>query len=306
MNNEIFISNKTINLINEVNQCFLDQYVELHHKEQEEKWVTSYNFLKSDAWPNCINYNDFYMLPDEIRRECIEIHEFSPDIWKEKIIKNAKEHYLQTTNRISVRKYLNDFLLDHLDILKDNRILDVACRYGASSLILYQNGCTNILGIDVRENSIKIANSIKNDLNIKNEVYFERCDVHNYDLLTSFVKDKDVILFLGILNHIHDHFEVLRVLTSSNARYIFIETIEPDEIINNPIPLVSWKSAKTYESLAGYIENMDTILEGHPNQAWIDLTMSLFGFKKLSERSGQVPCFDYITNHKISIFEKVK
>lgn len=306
MSNKITISNNTVNLINDLNQEFIDQYIYYHLKEQETQWASAYSVLKAPNWPSCITYNDFYKLSNDIKDECIHVHSFSPEIWKARVINNAKEHYYQDKNEISVRKPLMDFLIKHVTLLKSKAVIDIACRYGAISFLLNQNGCDRILGIDVRDSSIKIANSIKDDLNVGNAVNFTTCDVHNYSKLSDHCKGKDVILFLGILNHIHDHFEVLKTLSASNATHIFIETIEPNEVINSTIPLVSWNLGKTFESLSGYVENMDTILEGHPNQAWIDMVMNLLGFKKLDEEASSVPCFNYTTNHKISLFEKVK
>jgi len=42
------------------------------------KWLTFYQQIKSDTWPECDNEEDFINLPEEVKKECIEVFGYTP------------------------------------------------------------------------------------------------------------------------------------------------------------------------------------------------------------------------------------
>ena len=48
--------------------------------EINEAWKKSYNNLKADHWPSCDTVNEWESLPNWIKDECINEHNFSPDV----------------------------------------------------------------------------------------------------------------------------------------------------------------------------------------------------------------------------------
>jgi len=44
----------------------------------EESWDKEYNIVKGEHWPECKTFEDFINLPDNIRNECISVHNISP------------------------------------------------------------------------------------------------------------------------------------------------------------------------------------------------------------------------------------
>ena len=60
---------------------------QLEYKLQEarEVWNEKYSAIKDQSWPDCESYEDFDSLPNHIKKECIEVHKFSPEIWKQDI-----------------------------------------------------------------------------------------------------------------------------------------------------------------------------------------------------------------------------
>ena len=43
-----------------------------------ENWSSSYNKIKAESWPVCNNLDDWESLPDYIKEECENVHQFSP------------------------------------------------------------------------------------------------------------------------------------------------------------------------------------------------------------------------------------
>lgn len=53
-----------------------------------ENFIQSYNIIKNQSWPMCHTLDDWYSLPQAIRNECAQQHNFSPEI-----IANDKQTY---------------------------------------------------------------------------------------------------------------------------------------------------------------------------------------------------------------------
>ena len=61
-------------------QSFSQYILQKRKHENIRSFCDSYKKIKSDRthWPDCNSLSDWYELPDSIRNECINIHNFSP------------------------------------------------------------------------------------------------------------------------------------------------------------------------------------------------------------------------------------
>lgn len=46
----------------------------------KENWTKAYSAIRDDSWPECNTLDDWHKLPEHIKQECAEIHNFSPEI----------------------------------------------------------------------------------------------------------------------------------------------------------------------------------------------------------------------------------
>jgi sulfatase maturation enzyme AslB (radical SAM superfamily) len=68
-------------VIDEIKQYLTDPVERLIPAENCE-WQTAYDNVKDPSWPECQTYEDFELLPDNIKKECIEIHKIGIEEFK--------------------------------------------------------------------------------------------------------------------------------------------------------------------------------------------------------------------------------
>jgi SAM-dependent methyltransferase len=173
-------------------------------------------------------------------------------------------------------------LNENLERIQKKKILDLACNFGYWSIFAYHNQCSDVIGIDVREENINVAKLIQHDLKITDsKLKFMQADLHDHKHIAEICSDRDTVFLLGIMYHIHDHYDLLKSVCQQNVKNIVIETAESNEVSELDAPLIWWKYEPTFELVAGYHNDNEQTLVGHPNINWFDLVMKEFGFKRV-------------------------
>lgn len=283
MKDKITLSNSTIELIDSTRESITEKYVEMEMKFLESTWEKQYNIIKDESWPECNTYKDFEYLPDNIKEECITLHQFSPEFWIDSITKEMNAKYQNFKNGLLFNGYYRPLFDEYPEIIKGKKIIDFACNFGYWSIFCSMQNCLDIIGVDVRLENIKIAKAIQQDLNIsKKSLHFAQSDIHNYRQVKDLCFDRETVFLLGIMYHVHDHYNILKSVCGSTVKNIVIETNEAPEIIDLPEPLIHWKYESTVDLLMGVDEGQDTILVGFPNTSWFDLAMKGQGFERVA------------------------
>lgn len=283
MNNKVInLSDRTSDLLYTINQDIKEKYIPYEVQNQERSWVNTYNDIKGESWPECKSYDDFNFLPEHIQNECIHVHNFSPDILKKAIIADADVKFGKK-NQIVLSSWISDFLEQHLEVLQDKKVIDLACNFGHWSVFSYLNQCRSLVGADIRDDNLKVAKSIQQDMCLSDDqISFVKADIHDYKHMTELCAEKDTVLLLGIMYHIHDHYNVLESVCQPTVQSVVIETGEANEIIHSNDPLVWWKYEPTFELIAGAVNNTAEVLVGYPNVVWFDMVMKKLGFERVA------------------------
>ena len=107
-------------------------------------------------------------------------------------------------------------LLNHVDLKKDNRILDIGCNTGivAKHLMKY---CDSVFGIDGNEDAVNIAN---------------HPNIRHMNALSMDFEDSsfDTIIIMDVIEHIHDTDKLVREVSrvlSKKGKLIVIYPWEP-------------------------------------------------------------------------------
>lgn len=278
---KIILSNSTKDLISSIYKSIKEKYIVTSYEELESDWARQYDVIKGSNWPKCKNYEDFKNLPEDIKTECIQQHNFSPDIYYDSVINEANSKF-KIPNEISLRNDVDSFLISHSYVLQNKKIIDLACNFGYFSVFCHNQGSSNVVGIDVRSENIQVAKSIQKDLNLfDKKIEFKTGDLHDYSKIKNLCADKDTVLLLGIMYHVHDHFEILKTVCQPNVSYVVIESGENSDIIDSDQPLIWWRNEFTFDLLAGFSNNKGNTLVGYPNAAWFDLAMKILNFKRV-------------------------
>ena len=67
-------------VINQYTDISIHQVVQLYDPYQTIRWRTFYENIRGIDWPDCDFEEQFYMLPEHIQQECIELFGYQP--WK--------------------------------------------------------------------------------------------------------------------------------------------------------------------------------------------------------------------------------
>ena len=274
------LSDSTKKLINNINHPIRLQYEEFFYRKSEDKFIEQYKIISDDSWPDCSSYVDFTNLPVHIKTECETVHNFSPDKYLKAIQNDSKDLYKQkeyaTTN-----DYIGSFLLRHKSIFQDKHIVDFACKYGEYSFLALLNGASSVLAIDVREDNIKVAKSIKEDLSISDTaIDFVVSNIHDHQKNKTLCNNCNTAFLLGIMYHIHDHVDVINSIFDNNVENIVIES----GIFDHEKPIIWWKEEPTFEPMSGWHNYKNTIIVGYPTVSWFDLLANHYGYYKVDQQ----------------------
>jgi len=91
---EVVVHNKFLldKTLNNIRQWLPIPYEEIRYPalpdlpNSLDNWQKSYQTIRGSDWPECNSFDDWHHLPIEIRKECEELYDFSPDIWADKLL----------------------------------------------------------------------------------------------------------------------------------------------------------------------------------------------------------------------------
>jgi SAM-dependent methyltransferase len=105
--------------------------------------------------------------------------------------------------------------------LRGRRVLDLGCNAGYWSLLAAGAGADFVLGVDGRASYLEQAELVFEAKGIARERYrFAQANVFELELHERF----DVVLCLGLLDHVHRPFELFELMARSGAELLVIDT----------------------------------------------------------------------------------
>lgn len=168
-------------------------------------------------------------------------------------------------------------ILQNKNYIKNRKILDVACNIGYLSLFCLNLDCEKVVGFDIYEEKLKIADFICQKIGSKKHE-FKKININSQQELLSVSQDIDTILLSGVIYHVANHYEILKNLSNSNASVMIIENRDTHKFYNSFTPNIYWRYESTNDIMNGYSEKHDQILVGKPNQTWINMAMKELGW----------------------------
>lgn len=256
-------ANTKINELQLSTQKFvLDQQIQQHSLGWSDEQI---KYIKSKL-PNKKYYEFAYHMFTQNKFENLE-QEWKE--WKEWPIWNYPIYDLNVFNKI---------LIENSKFIKNKNILDIGCSIGYHSLFCLNLECNNVIGIDARKKKLNIADFICKKFG-SDRHQFRNIDINDKEMLYSVSKNIDTILFIGVIYHVSNHYEILRNLSDSTATTMIIEKMDSHKFHDSPIPNIYWEHESVSVSRNGYSEKHDEILVGKPNQAWINSVMKELGWR---------------------------
>jgi 2-polyprenyl-3-methyl-5-hydroxy-6-metoxy-1,4-benzoquinol methylase len=286
--------NHLLELYKEIYQPNAEELIQYNLDDVMLSWKNTYLAIKDESWPECNTFEDFEALPESIRNECINVHEVSPDIHKQKFVKNLANYF-----ELPPKDYQLQTVLDNIDLVDSKHIVDFACNFGGFSFACWKHGASSVVGFDVRDDNLKMAHALQDFYQVPtDQVKFIKLDIHDYTAVTELCKNKHTAFVPGVLYHVHDHYQILLSIVKAKVPNIIIETARSDQIKNSNDPLIWWKIENTYELVSGWASDHINIPVGYPNCAWFELIMGHLGYqlrsKHIRPRSGRLDRATYV------------
>lgn len=178
----------------------------------------------------------------------------------------------------------------HQDIINEQRVLDLACHSGISSIMMADLGARFVTGVDIRSDLIAQAQS-----NTYPNTKFLCTDITDIAFLDQQVPNHDIVTAFGVLYHMFDHFRFLKNIMRPNVRYVILETLHGPE---SSMPSMFWAVEDTAPFVNGWDPDLSRIMHGTPNLSWLISAAEIFGFRcDYVHRRYLTTRFDRITNH---------
>jgi 2-polyprenyl-3-methyl-5-hydroxy-6-metoxy-1,4-benzoquinol methylase len=261
-----------------------EKLIERNLSRLDPLWREKYLVIKDQTWPDCNTMAEFAHLPAWIQEECINVHEFSPDIWKQAIVNDVTHSSIADEVHHGNKSRGYKILSANKDILLGKNIVDFSCHTGMYSFAALNLGANSVVAFDIRNEVLHVANLWKQIHQVPDDkLKFIKLDIHDYTGITDICTGKDTALIPGVMYHIHDHYQVLEAVAKSGVKHLLIETSEHNtNLVDSSEPNVAWGIEPSFELFGGWHDNQDLVAVGSPNGAWFKSITSLLGYTHLS------------------------
>ena len=110
-----------------------------------------------------------------------------------------RKKYFKEQSQVT-EKHVIPYIEKHISLSSESRILEIGCGEGGNLLPFAQMGC-KVVGIDLGEERIQLANEFFNELPYKSQSEFICSDIYK---MTKDIGTFDVILLRDVIEHIPD------------------------------------------------------------------------------------------------------
>ncbi len=131
-----------------------------------------------------------------------------------------------TDAQVRLHPWRREMLIKNLDKIYSDKyhelsVLDLGSGEGAMSLALWNRGVRDITCVEVRELNVEKAKFVFNHFGVNANIINSSID----DFLDKNTKKYDLVIFMGILYHILNPFDMMKKLSDITKESIVIETV---------------------------------------------------------------------------------
>jgi SAM-dependent methyltransferase len=173
------------------------------------------------------------------------------------------------------RKKDFNFYVPSLEFFKDKNVLDIASHTGESSVAICKLNAKFVTALEIREELVTQAWQLAHKEGVDN-IQFVCGDATNLMLLKKLLHNIDTVTCFGMFYHIHDHFNFIKNICTSSAKYFLLETLFG---IESPNPTMLCNVEKTQPITCGANLGFDHVMVGAPNLIWIKQVLDIFNWQ---------------------------
>jgi hypothetical protein len=166
---------------------------------------------------------------------------------------------------------------ENLELIRDQRVLDIASHDGRWSFAAIKAGCTHITGIEAREHLVLNAKATFAHYGVDRAKYeFVLGDV--FASLKEGNYQADTVLLLGFFYHVNRHVELAALISDVGAKHIILDTaVVRAESCPREAPIIELSTESSADEGAA-IAATARVIVGRPSRQAIRLIFGEFGF----------------------------
>ena len=166
-------------------------------------------------------------------------------------------------------------ITNQLQHITDRKILDLACHLGYISLFCLHNKAKYVIGTNVRDKELEIADEICHLAGHSN-YNFVKSDIYNLPELKNLCDSVDTVILAGTMYHVNNHMELIKTIYSSNAKTLILESkIHEKDTVN---PTLIFKKEDSDDSENGWEHSKKIVFVGVPNKIWLQQALEYVGY----------------------------
>jgi SAM-dependent methyltransferase len=166
---------------------------------------------------------------------------------------------------------------ENLDLLRGQRVLDVASHDGRWSFAALKAGCAHVTGMEAREHLVLNARATFEHYGVDRAKY----EFVLGDVFTSLKEREyraDTVLLLGFFYHVNRHVELAALISDVGARHIILDTaVVRAESCPREAPIIELSTESSADEGAA-IAATARVIVGRPSRQAIRLIFGEFGF----------------------------
>lgn len=166
------------------------------------------------------------------------------------------------------------------------RVLDIASHDGRWSFAALDAGAAHVTGIEAREHLVENARETFKEYGAQDGSYESRTG----DMFAELRRDPpqvDVVLLLGVMYHVFDHVELVRLVAQTGAKYVVVDTqVIPENKLHHKFPnVISLQLDDVTSSGAQAVADLPAeaglpprAIVGHPSRGALRFIFDAFGY----------------------------
>ena len=167
-------------------------------------------------------------------------------------------------------------------LLEGAKVVDVGSHDGRWAFAAIHAGAAHVLGVEARAELVASAERTFADYGVDRAAYAFRTG----DMFEELGRDPpqaDVVLLLGVLYHVYNHLELIRLLAGTGARYVIVDTqVVPEGRLHRKHPATVALKVEDVIGLGAQakpdVPGGAVSIVGHPSRAAVKMMFDAFGF----------------------------
>lgn len=222
------------NCVNDI----LDDIINQQKNESQKQFFKGYDNIKDPSWPVLDSVDDWYNLPDYIKKECVTVHKFSPEIFckrandsnyfnptKESIFEHIMQDNYSQTGSCYAHEHVNkvkNIVYNNLNFIQNQNVVELAGGNGLIGISCLRHGAKSLTYNDLSTwnvNSFEYATKV---FNLEKPIKIIKADLNNSSIIKNIIAQNSVVIINHFLPLLEDPIKFLQQVANCLPKTIIL------------------------------------------------------------------------------------